>query len=332
MTKNAMLVAAGALLWLGAGAAQAQDQVRIGYWASGVSAGIGLVLEEGEFLAREGIKPQWTRFTRLAEVNRAVISKSIDIAVAGGTVPSLRLGAEGVPAKIILANLIADANFVVPEASPIKTLADLKGKKIGSTPPGSTAHALVGTILQRSYGMAPSEYQQVPSGEAQLAVFLNKSEIDAALMRTITLRTIGPQAKLRVIGSIPAEWRKLIKADSPPVLGVALVDEAFAKASPDVVTRYVVAAMKATKWGGENPAAVADILKRRLNMDAAEAGAYAESWKETYFASLEEADMDSLLQMAAIFKGVDNFSDEVTRGIFMPEPYRKAKAIFARTQ
>ena len=83
-----------------------------------------------------------------------------------GAEPAAR--SRGCPRKIILANLIADANFVVAENSPIKSLADLKGKKIGSTPPGSTMHALVGAILQGNYGLKESDFQQIPSGEAQL--------------------------------------------------------------------------------------------------------------------------------------------------------------------
>ena len=210
-----------------------RQDIKVGYWASGASAAIGLVLEEGKFLEAEGLKPTWTTVTKLAEVNRALISRSIDIAVVGGTLPSLRLGAENVPAKIMLANLIADANFVVPENSPIKTLADLKGKKIGSTPPGSTMHALVSAILQGNYGLSESDFQQIPSGEAQLLTFLQRGEIDAALMRTITLRTFGGQAKLRNLGTVPDEWKKLIKADSPPLLGVGVVDNAFANSKPD---------------------------------------------------------------------------------------------------
>lgn len=303
------------------------QEVRVGYWATGASAAIGLVLEEGKFLEAEGLQPKWTTVTKLAEVNRALISKSIDVAVAGGTVPSLRLGAEGVPAKIILANLIADANFVVPENSPIKSLADLKGKKIGSTPPGSTMHALVGAIMQGSYGLKESDFQQIPSGEAQLLTFLQRGEIDAAVMRTITLKTLGERAKLRAISTVPQEWKKLIKADSPPVLGVGVVDEAFAAKNPDVVVKYLVANIKATRWGAKEPGKVADILKRRLQMSEEDAKAFAAVWQDTYFASLEEADMASLLHMAEVFKSADNFPGTVTRAVFMPEPYVKAKAL-----
>jgi ABC-type nitrate/sulfonate/bicarbonate transport system substrate-binding protein len=308
------------------------QEVRVGYWASGASAALGLVLEEGKFLEAEGLKPQWTTVTKLAEINRALISRSIDVAVAGGTVPSLRLGAEGVPAKIILSNLVADANLVVPESSPIKSFGDLKGKKIGSTPPGSTMHALVGAILQGNYGLKEGEFQQIPSGEQQLLTFLQRGEIDAAVMRTITLKTLGAQAKLRVIGTVPAEWKKLIKANSPPVLGVAVVDEAFATRNPDIVVKYLIANIKATRWGAKNPDKVADILKRRLQMSEDDAKAFAVTWQDSYFASLEEADMVSLLRMAEVLKGADNFPGTVTRDVFMPEPYARAKALAGSSQ
>lgn len=303
------------------------QEVKVGYWSSGASAALGLVLEEGKFLEAEGLKPAWTTVTKLAEVNRALISKSIDIAVVGGTLPSLRLGAENVPAKIILSNLVADANFVVPEASPIKTFNDLKGKKIGSTPPGSTMHALVGAILQGNYNFAPTEIQQIPSGEAQLLTFLQRGEIDAALMRTITLKTFGSQAKLRSLGSVPDEWKKLIKADSPPMLGVGVVDTAFAAAHPDVVVKFIVANIKATQWGAKNPDKVAAILARRLQMTDADAKVFAATWNNTYIASFDEADMASLLKMAEIFKASDNFPGTVGRDVFLPDFYKEAKAI-----
>lgn len=305
--------------------AQAQD-VRVGYWSTGASAALGIVLQQGKFLEAEGLHPTWTTVNKLAEVNRALIAKSIDIAVAGGTLPSLRLGAEHVPAKIILSNLVADANFVVPENSPIKSLADLKGKKIGSTPPGSTMHALVGAILDGNYGLKAGDYQQVPSGEAQLLTFLDRGEIDAAVIRTITLRTFGQKAKLRTLGTVPDEWKKLIKADSPPVLGVAVVDTDFAAKNPELVVKYLAANIKATRWGAANPNKVAEMLQHGLQMTAENARDFAATWNNTYFASFTEADMQSLLKMADVFKQSGDFPGTVTKDVFMPEFFKKAQA------
>ena len=305
--------------------AQAQD-VRVGYWATGASAAIGIVLQHGKFLEAEGLRPSWITVTKIAEVNRALISKSIDIAAAGGTLPSLQLGAQKVPTTIIQSNLIADANFVVPANSPIKSLADLKNKKMGSTPAGSTMYALVGAILEGNYGLKSSDYKAIPSGEAQLLAFLERGEVDAAVLRTITLRTFGQAAKLRVLSTVPDEWKKLIKADSPPVLGVVVVDTDFAAKNPDTVVKYLVATIKATRWGVDNPDKVAELLQRELQMTPDDAKSFAGTWKDTYFASFGEADMASLLKMAEIFKEGGTFTGTPTKALFTPSFFEKAKA------
>ena len=324
MVFRSVITAACLALSIPAASAQA---IRVGYWASGASAAIGIVLEKGKFLEAEGLKPEWITVTKLAEVNRALISGSIDIAASGGTVPSLRLGAEHVPAKIIMANMIADANFVVPEASPIHTLAELKGKKIGSTPPGSTMHALVGTILQQSYGLGPDDIAQIPSGEAQLLTFMQRGEIDAAVMRTITLKTLGSAIHVRILSTVPEEWEKLIHAQSPPVLGVAVVSDDYEGKHPDAVVRYLVANIKAVRWGAAHPDEVATMLAHALQMADADAQALAKTWSATYFTSFDAADITSLLKMADIFKADGNFPGEVGHELFLTAPFQQAKAI-----
>jgi len=306
--------------------ARAQE-VRVGYWASGAAAALGIVMDKGHFLEAEGLKPTWVTVTKLAEVDRALISNSIDIASSGGTLPSLLLGVEKVPARIILANMIADANFVVPEASPIKTMADLRGKKIGSTPAGSTMYALVGAILRTNYGFAAADFSQIPSGEAQLLTFMQRGDIDAAVMRTITLRAFGPQAKLRVLANVPEEWKKLIGADSPPVLGVTVVNDGFEAAHPDLVVKYLVANIRAVRWGADHPDEVAAMLARELQMAEPDARALAGTWKLTYFASLEESDIASLQRMAAIFREDGSIPGDVPRDLFLTAPFQQAKAL-----
>ncbi len=309
-----------------AGMALAQE-VRVGYWASGSSAAIGLVIENGKFLEAEGLKPTWIKTAQLAELNRALISKSVDFVLSDGTLPALRLGAEHIPAKIILANLVADANFVVPQSSPIKSIAELKGKKIGSTPPGSTMYALIRAILEDGYGMGDKDIKQIPSGEAQLFTFLQRGEIDAAVMRSITLRTLGPQANFRVLGTVPDEWKKLIKADAAPMLGLSVVDQDFATRHPEAVVKFLVAHIKAVRWGAKNPDKVAEILQRGLQMSASDAQALAATWSSTYIATMTQAEVTSLMRMAKIFAASGNFPGTVTPDAFLLEPFQKAKAL-----
>jgi len=148
-------------------------------------------------------------------------------------------------------------------------------------------------------------------------------------MRTITLRTLGTRADLRVLGTVPDEWKKMIKADSPPILGVTVVDEGFANKHVDLVVKYLAAHIKATRWGAQNPDKVAQILEHGLQMSAPDAQALAATWSRTYIATMEEADVTSLLRMATIFAASGNFPGSVGKDLFMLEPYRKAKALAA---
>jgi ABC-type nitrate/sulfonate/bicarbonate transport system substrate-binding protein len=109
-----------------------------------------------------------------------------------------------------------------------------------------------------------------------------------------------------------------------------VVDIAFANSKPDAVVKHIVANIRATQWGTKNPDKVADILKRRLQMSEPDALAFAETWSNSYIASFDEADLTSLLRMAEIFKAADNFPGNVTRDVFMPQFYVKAKEIVGK--
>jgi NitT/TauT family transport system substrate-binding protein len=206
-------------------------------------------------------------------------------------------------------------------------MADLKGKKIGSTPPGSTMYALVSAILTKNYGFAGGDFSQVPSGEAQLLTFMQRGDIDAAVMRTITLRALGPQAKLRILATVPDEWMRLIGAKSPPVLGMAVVNDSFESAHADLVVKFLVANIEASRWGAAHTDEVAAMLSRELQMAPDDALALAKTWSVTYFASLEPSDITSLLRMADIFRADGSFQGDVPAKIFLTEPFRQAKAI-----
>lgn len=320
----AAVATTAACLAAASGAASAQDSptVRVGYWAGGVSAGIGLTLETERFLEKQGLDVEFTRFGRLGEVNRALISQSIDVAVAGGTIPTLLLAQQGVPATVILANLIADANFVVAPDSEITGLDQLAGTRIGSTPEGSTAYALVGAILEQGYDIPRDAYEHVGAGEGQLATLVTQGDLDVALLRTITLRTLDTD--LETLATVPDEWRRILDIEAPPVLGVAVVSNDFLSEHPDLVDRYVAANIAATRWGAENPDKVAAILEEHLTMTPQDAAAYASAWDRIYFASLTDEDIESVLGMANMMRAAGEFEGEVPMSLFDQGPYQRA--------
>ena len=100
----------------------------------------------------------------------------IDLA---GTVAAIQQGAD---LKIISDNVLTVAEFVwaVKPDSPIKTIQDLKGKKIGYTNPRSTSQALDILLLEQA-GLKPDDAELVKTGGfGEAVVALNLGLIDAS--------------------------------------------------------------------------------------------------------------------------------------------------------
>jgi ABC-type nitrate/sulfonate/bicarbonate transport system substrate-binding protein len=183
------------------------QKIRVGYWTSGFSLGFGAVLEQMKLAEKEGLNVDWVKFAEVNGPTRAIVSNSIDLAFAAPSTNSMGIAADGVPVKIVLATQIAEAQIVVPDGSPIKAVSDLRGKKIGMSPPGSATHAIASAIFDQNFGIKPKAYSVAPGNEARLAQFLTQKEIDAAVIRSVTIAQMG-DTKLRRLASVVDEWKK----------------------------------------------------------------------------------------------------------------------------
>src|SRR5882757_7712014 len=227
--------------------AQAQDKVKIGYWTSGFSVGFGAVLEAGKFVEQQGLVPEYIRFADVNGPTKAILTQSIDVAFAAPTTGAFTLGIQGAPIEITLATQIAEATFVTKEGSPIKSIADLKGKKLGMSPVGSATYAIAAAVLEKNFGLKPSDYTPVGGNEAQLVSFLQRGDIDAAALRAVTIASV-PDLKLQVLGRVVDEWKKMTKSDAAPILAAAIVHRNFTKAHPEATVKLVRALMAATRF------------------------------------------------------------------------------------
>ena len=77
-----------------------------------------------------------------AETQQAVLSRSVDIGVAAGTLGALGVAAKGAPLRIIggEATGVGELYWYVPVASPIRTVADMAGHTVGFSTNGSSSH------------------------------------------------------------------------------------------------------------------------------------------------------------------------------------------------
>ena len=325
MTTRLLVTAAALTLALIPCSTFAQ-KMKVGYWTSGFSLGFGAVMEQMKFAEKEGLQVEWVKFAEVNGPTRAIVSNAIDVAFAAPSTNSMGIAADGVPVKIVLATQIAEAQIVVPEGSPLKSVRDLKGKKIGMSPPASATHAIATAILDHNFGIKPNEYSVAPGNEAQLAQFLAQKEIDAAVLRSVTIAQMS-DVKINRLASVVDEWKKLTKSNAPPILAVTIVYSEYLAKNLDAAAKFIAATRNALQHGSKNKPQVAEILQKAANMTAADARAYASQWDGAYMASFEPQDIGSLKRMYEIVKAVGGANKDPPDSAFDTGPFMRAKNI-----
>jgi NitT/TauT family transport system substrate-binding protein len=283
-------------------------------------------MEQMKFAEKEGLNVEWVKFAEVNGPTRAIVSNAIDVAFAAPSTNSIGIAADGVPVKIVLATQIAEAQIVGLEGSPINAITNLKGKKIGMSPAGSATHAIATAILDQNFGIKPNEYSIAPGNEAQLAQFLIQKEIDAGVLRSVTIAQMA-DAKLRRLGSIVDEWKKLTKGNSPPILAVTIVYSDYLQKNQDAVAKFIVATRTGLQYGSKNKPSVAEILQKAANMNATDARAYANQWDGAYIASFEPQDIASLKRMYDIVKAAGGATKDPPDSAFDTVPYARSTQI-----
>jgi len=133
-----------------------------------------------KFFAREGLDIQVLSFGGSSKLQQALISGSVDFGLGAGT--DIAFLVKGAPEQAVGAIALTPALFgiIVPYDSPIHTLADLKGKRIGISTVGSLTQWLV-LQLEKKEGWKHDALTMITDGSSpppQLAA-LKTGQIDA---------------------------------------------------------------------------------------------------------------------------------------------------------
>lgn len=304
----------------------ANGKVRIGYWTSGVSLGYGAVLESQDFLKKRGIDAEFVHFPDVNAPLKALASGSIDLAFGAPVAGVFSVASEGVPVKIIAATQPADVAFVVPADSPITSLSQLKGKKVGMSPAGSSVAVIGTTLLLENAGIAANEFSLVGGNESRLAQFLAQKQVDAAALRTLTVKQL-PDLKLRVISTYADEWKKLTHSDAQPYIGVGTVRNELLTQQPETVAKVIAALRDTLDWGRAHPDEVVNILKVKASLPEDQARAYVSLWDRMNQMSFETADIDTLKREHAVLLSSGSIKGELNNDLFDQGPYLASKKL-----
>lgn len=139
---------------------------------------IGMVAEAENIFQKNGVNVSVNRFDSGKAVRDAMIANRIDIGVLG-TTPMVVGVARGEVAPVAMAMYAGRTNsIVVGKNSGIKTIADLRGKKIGTQVGSATNNVFVSKVLPK-FGLTEKDVQLVNSKFENHVAALTGGSIDA---------------------------------------------------------------------------------------------------------------------------------------------------------
>jgi len=242
--------------WLAAAQpASAEDILVTQYKADPSGAPYGVAIENG-FFKKAGVDITGVISGEGGGTSvRAVIASDLGY---GETSPAAAIAAinEGQDIKIvdIGSRSLADNVIIVMPNSPIKTMADLKGKKFGISNPKSLGE-MTAVAAAEKVGLNPNDVQRVALGNlAGSLTALENNVIDATSIPGILFMMRGGESKYRVIMG-PADLPLL-----PPAAGLATTD--LMKNHPDKLRAILAARREAVKFIYEHTADASKILEK----------------------------------------------------------------------
>ena len=200
---------AALVLWP-ASAAVALDKVRLGKAVPNSFAfGATEVGIEAKVFEKEGIEIEVTSFRGDAQLQQALAAGGVDVGLGSG--PGLGFRAKGAPAIGVAAMYGPPANLalVLPLDTPVKTIGDLTGKRIGVTTTGSLTDWLV-RELSRQQGWGSDGIQILALGQMQARLAaMQRGELDGMVIEAATgyeLEEAGKAKNFLLFGDIAKDF------------------------------------------------------------------------------------------------------------------------------
>jgi sulfonate transport system substrate-binding protein len=258
MNRRGFLSALAGALTASAIAAPARGQtakeLRIGLQKNGVILVARQQKTVEKALEPLGVKVSWHEFQFGPPLLEALNAGAIDFGTTGDAPP---IFAQAARADLYyVASLGGSENaIIVPDASPIKTLADLKGKKVAFGK-GSSAHSLLLAALEKA-GIASSDIEPAHLAPADASAAFARGSVDAWSIWDPFLAAAEKQQPVRIIAT---------SSGTAPALSFYLANRRFTDANPQIVTKVTDVLAEATEWAKAHPDEAARLFAEATNV------------------------------------------------------------------
>ena len=251
--------AAGAFAFTLPGTAIAQEKgvLRIGFQKYGT---LTLLKARGTLekrLAQQGIEVQWREFPAGPQLLEGLNVGSVDFGTVGEAPPIFAQAAN--------ANLVYVANeppsptgeaIILPKNSPIKSVAELKGKKIALNK-GSNVHYLLVKVLEKA-GIDYKDIQPIYLPPADARAAFERGSVDAWVIWDPFLAAAEKQIGARVL----VDGKGLVKNHQ-----FYLASRPYAEKNPAIVNIIIEELATTDAWGAGNLKEVVAILAPQIGLE-----------------------------------------------------------------
>src|SRR5215204_4428195 len=255
LTRRLLLGAAAGLAVLAAVPAAAQDKVKVGVFPVSSSLPYFVALEKGYF-KEQNIEPEMVRLIGGPPNVAAMITNQIDASAVLVTIEGINANIKkpGVAMYISINSQNKKyqmEQFVVRKGLEVKTLADLKGKKIMSAP--GPANVTMAKAALAAAGLKEGDYTIDQLDMAQHVNVMQAGTFDAGYTLEPNASTMRKMGIARTIESGVIAHYVLGEANANAfVAGCALTSD-FIKTRPETAKRFAAAWAKAVDLINNNP-------------------------------------------------------------------------------
>jgi len=250
-----------ALFWAAPGSGAETRKIKLGILQTGSQDFVHTVMEQQKLLQKYDIPYERIQSLNPPALHLMIAERKVDIGY-GGLTAMARARAEG-RGTLVIFGIFSPVNAVlVPKDSPVKSLSDLRGKKVGNFGgPGSATTSIIMAIAKRWHGLdLRRDVELITAPGPALIGLLDRGDIAAALMGTTESLRFPLTGKYRVILDLSAEWEK--RAGRAPAHVTIATNDDFAKEHPDILKRYLRAYVDAVKYVRGHPEIWDDYAKR----------------------------------------------------------------------
>jgi len=312
------LASAAACALFASGAQAAEPvKVRLGDLAQALNSIASNVMIQQGFDKKHGIAVEYTTYPTLDGLFTAIRGKQVDVGFGGWTAFA-QFRSKGFPVTMFFpVGRGVSLDIIAPKGSTFKSLADLKGKKVGSyAGAAGTATVLFRVLTSRYYGYDPAKTNDLQyAGPGLLPSLVEKNEIAAALLFDPLAAKAIATGPFRSVANLADVYKEKV-GDDFLWIGVASNDDFIAQ-QPAALSGFVRAWIESVNYVKANPA-VFEPTAKALGLDAAGTRILRERVLADYTTTWNDATIRSLGTFAKMANEVmgGGFLDEVPAAAF----------------